>query len=60
MTDTPSANICRGCRNEVRVLVHDPNSPTEARRTVCGKCAGDANRRVLDSLNGRDKWESEQ
>lgn len=44
---------CGSCRSEVQVLVHDPNDPMESRRTVCGKCAGDANRRVLDNLNGR-------
>lgn len=63
--DGPQPKTCRACQSETQILVHDPNDPTDCRRTVCGKCAGDSNRRVLDNLNRRGSdspppWDPEE
>lgn len=50
---TAPLKSCRTCGAETALLVHDPDQPGDCRRTVCGTCAGNANRRILDGQNGR-------
>ena len=44
------SKVCRLCSEPCALLMQDPDKPSEPRRTICGECQGNANRRIVDAL----------
>ena len=42
--------VCRGCKAEAAILHQDPDRPSDPARTICGKCQGERNRRIVDRM----------